>query len=289
MPNLPSYTDESIQTLLSRSVTRLSKTSDTAHLDAEVLLCHCLDKNRSYLRAWPEHQPSETQSQQFWTLIDQRCQGEPIAYLTGKREFWSRTFTVTPDVLIPRPDSELLIELSLKLIAKNQACKIIDLGTGSGVLAITLAAERPLATVIASDISNAALNIAKKNAEQLTISNLSFVASHWFDSVPDNEFDLVISNPPYIATDDPHLQQGDLRFEPSSALISDEQGLKDIRLLAEQARKHLKANGQLMIEHGYSQQTQVQAILKLLNYRQIQTHTDLSGNPRVTLGIWNPT
>lgn len=288
MPNTPSPTDESIQTLLSRSVTRLSKTSDTPHLDAEVLLSHCLSKNRSYLRAWPEHQPSVTQSQQFWGLIDQRCQGQPIAYLIGRREFWSRTFTVTPDVLIPRPDSELLIELSLQLLPSHQACNIIDLGTGSGILAITLAAELPLARVMASDISSAALNIAKINAKQLAISNLSFVISHWFDNVSDTQFDLVISNPPYIAADDPHLQQGDVRFEPTSALISTEEGLKDIRLLAEQARYHLKPNGHLMIEHGYSQQTQVQTILKSLNYRRIQTHTDLSGNPRVTSGLWNP-
>lgn len=288
MPNTQTHSGESIQTLLKNSVTRLSQTSDTPHLDAEVLLCHCLSKNRSYLRAWPEHHPSEVQSLQFWTLIEQRCLGEPIAYLTGQREFWSRAFMVSPAVLIPRPDTELLIELSLQHLPSNQACKIIDLGTGSGILAITLAAERPLADVIATDISTSALNIAKKNAQQLAVGNLRFLISDWFDTVTESNFDLVISNPPYIAADDPHLQQGDVRFEPESALISHEEGLKDIRLLAEQARNHLKPNGRLLIEHGYNQQTQVQAILQSFNYRQIQTHPDLSGNPRVTSGIWKP-
>lgn len=267
---------------------RLAHASDTPHLDAEVLLCHCLSKNRSYLRAWPEHHPSAAQSLQFWALIEQRCLGEPIAYLTGQREFWSRAFMVSPDVLIPRPDTELLIELSLQHLPSNQAGKIIDMGTGSGILAITLAAERPLADVIATDISSAALNIAKKNAQQLAVGNIRFLISDWFDAVTESNFDLVISNPPYIAADDPHLQQGDVRFEPESALISGEEGLKDIRLLSEQARNHLKPNGLLLIEHGYNQQTQAQAILQTLNYRQIQTHPDLSGNPRVTSGIWNP-
>ena len=288
MPNTLTQPGDSLKTLLDSAATRLANASDTPHLDAEVLLCHCLGKNRSYLRAWPEHQPSEAQSLLFWNLIERRCQGEPIAYLTGQREFWSRTFKVTPDVLIPRPDTELLIELSLKFLPNNQACKIIDLGTGSGILALTLAAERPLAAVIATDISSAALNIAQINAKSLAVGNLRFLASHWFDAVTETNFDLVISNPPYIAIDDPHLQQGDVRFEPDSALISDEAGLKDIRLLSEQARIHLKLNGKLLIEHGYTQQAQVQAILKSLNYRQIQTHPDLSGNPRVTSGIWNP-
>ncbi|OAI12053.1 protein-(glutamine-N5) methyltransferase, release factor-specific [Methylomonas lenta] len=288
MPNSQTHSGESIQTLVKNSVMRLAHASDTPHLDAEVLLCHCLSKNRSYLRAWPEHHPSAAQSLQFWALIEQRCLGEPIAYLTGQREFWSRAFMVSPDVLIPRPDTELLIELSLQHLPSNQAGKIIDMGTGSGILAITLAAERPLADVIATDISSAALNIAKKNAQQLAVGNIRFLISDWFDAVTESNFDLVISNPPYIAADDPHLQQGDVRFEPESALISGEEGLKDIRLLSEQARNHLKPNGLLLIEHGYNQQTQAQAILQTLNYRQIQTHPDLSGNPRVTSGIWNP-
>ena len=270
------------------AIERLDMVSDTAILDAEVLLCHCLQKNRSFLRAWPEHQPNTKQISCFQALIEQRLQGAPIAYLIGEREFWSRNFKVSPDVLIPRPDSELLIELSLDMLPFDKPCKIIDLGTGSGILAITLAAELPLAEVIATDLSLTALSVARQNAEQLGTCNVRFLQSHWLDEISDTGFDLVISNPPYIAEDDPHLSQGDVRFEPDSALVSDENGLKDIRLIAEQARRHLKIGGHLLVEHGYNQQAEVQAIIKALNYRQVETHADLSGNPRVTSGLWNP-
>lgn len=267
----------------------LASASESAQLDAEVLLCHCLGKPRSFLRAWPEQQLSTPQAEQFEHLLTKRKQGQPIAYLTGEREFWSRSFLVTPDVLIPRPDSELLIELSLSLLAIQQTGKLIDLGTGSGILALTLAAERPLLDVIATDFSSAALAVAQKNAKRLQIANVRFLQSHWFDKVAEKGFDLVISNPPYIADDDPHLQQGDVRFEPTTALVSGEQGLQDIRLLATQARQHLKPGGHLLLEHGYQQGKAVQAILNELNYRQVTTHRDLSGNPRVTSGLWNPT
>jgi len=280
---------QTVQTLLNKATELLTATSDTAILDAEVLLCYCLTKNRSFLRAWPEHQPSADQVERFKELLAQRQQGMPVAYLTGKREFWSREYRVGPDVLIPRPDTELLIELSLEFLRENKPHKIIDLGTGSGILAITLAAEKPLSNVIACDISQAALDIAGENAEQLHVKNIRFFTSCWFDAVTENDFDLVISNPPYIAGDDPHLQQGDVRFEPQTALISAEQGLKDIRLIAEQARRHLKSGGHLLVEHGYNQQAEVQTLFKQLNYRQVTTHHDLAGNPRVTSGLWNPT
>lgn len=277
-----------VQTLLDTAARQLAAISETAALDAEVLLCHCLNKNRSFLRAWPEYQPSNEQLKYFQALIAQRQQGMPVAYLVGHREFWSREFLVCPDVLIPRPDTELLVELSLDLLPAGKPYKIIDLGTGSGILAITLAAERPLANVIASDISLAALNNARHNAERLNVNNVQFLASRWLDAVSEHDFDLVISNPPYIAADDPHLQQGDVRFEPQSALISAEKGLRDIRLIAEQARRHLKSDGHFMVEHGYNQQVEVQAIFKQLNYRRVTTHHDLAGNPRVTSGLWKP-
>ncbi len=279
---------ETIQSILSSATQQLAACSDTAVLDAEVLLCHCLRKNRSFLRTWPEHPLDSQQIEPFRALISQRRQGTPIAYLTGLREFWSREFFVNPDVLIPRPDSELLIEISLNLLPMHQPGKIIDLGTGSGILALTLAAERPQADVLATDISPAALQIAGQNAERLQIGNVQFLQSHWFDQVQPAAFDLVISNPPYIAAADPHLRQGDVRFEPRAALISGENGLKDIRLLAEQARPFLKDHGHLLIEHGYNQQAEVRDIFSRLNYRQINTHCDLSGNPRVTSGIWSP-
>ncbi|MGR8931401.1 MAG: peptide chain release factor N(5)-glutamine methyltransferase [Gammaproteobacteria bacterium] len=280
---------DSIQGLLRSAAERLEAKSESAMLDAEVLLCHCLDKNRSFLRAWPERQPNPEQISRFQTLIEKRRQGIPVAYLIGRREFWSRQFIVGPDVLIPRPDTELLVELSLCLLPNYDPCKIIDLGTGSGILAITLAAERPLADVIASDLSPAALDIARQNAEQMEIGNIRFLSSHWFDNVDETDFDLVISNPPYIADDDPHLQQGDVRFEPKTALVSADKGLRDIRLIAEQSREHLKIGGHLLVEHGYNQQAEVQMIFKQLTYRHVVTHNDLGGNPRVTSGLWNPT
>ncbi|MFM8341962.1 MAG: peptide chain release factor N(5)-glutamine methyltransferase [Methylomonas sp.] len=278
----------SVTALLDQAYQQLAAVSDSALLDAEVLLCHCLDKNRSFIRAWPEHQLTDQQAAEFLALITQRQQGVPVAYLTGEREFWSRSFKVNPDVLIPRPDSELLIELSLDLLPANQVSKIIDLGTGSGILAITLAAERPASQVIACDLSPAALRTAQDNAQQLQIANVRFLASNWFSAITERDFDLVISNPPYIDQHDPHLQQGDVRFEPDSALISLENGLQDIRLLADQARQHLKPSGYLLIEHGYDQQTAVQALFKRFNYQQITTHLDYAGNPRVTSGQWSP-
>lgn len=282
------YDNTTVQGLLAAVTAELDAVSASAALDAEVLLCHCLSKSRSFLRAWPEQQPNSEQIARFRALVEQRRQGHPIAYLVGEREFWSRTFKVSSDVLIPRPDTELLIELSLNFLADGQPSKIIDLGTGSGIIAITLAAERQQADVLATDLSMAALAVARDNAETLDIKNIRFLNSHWFDNINETGFDLVVSNPPYIAEHDPHLLSGDVRFEPDSALISAENGLRDIRLIAEQARHHLKIEGKLMIEHGYNQLSEVQAIFRTLNYRQVTTHADLSGNPRVTTGLWNP-
>jgi release factor glutamine methyltransferase len=191
-------------------------------------------------------------------------------------------------VLIPRPESELLIELSLKHLPKEKSCKILDLGTGSGILAITLASERSLAEVLATDISPDAISVARQNATRLNTENVRFMESNWFAEVQERDFDLIISNPPYIAVNDPHLQQGDVRYEPNTALISAENGLKDIHLIAEQTPGHLKIGGYLFIEHGYNQQADAQAIFKTLNYRDVTTHSDLSGQPRVTSGLWKP-
>jgi len=276
-----------IQSSLSEACKKLTEVSDSAELDAEVLLCHILNKPRSHLRAWPEKQLQAEQLEQFFQLIRQRRQGTPIAYLTGNREFWSRDFKVTPAVLIPRPDTELIIELSLDLLHSISNPRIIDLGTGSGIIAITLAAERADLDVIATDFSLDALAIAKQNALNHQIQNIEFIHSCWFNDVPPAKFDLVISNPPYIAANDPHLSEGDVRFEPSSALIAEDQGLKDIRTITENARRYLNKNASLLIEHGYDQPTEVQAIFKAFNYINIKTHQDLSANPRVTTAQWN--
>ena len=274
----------SIKTLLAHAANSLTSHSDSPLLDAEVLLGFVLNKPRTYLRAWCDNTLTDQQISAFEALIKQRLQGIPIAYLTGTREFWSRDFTVTPDVLIPRPDTELLIELSLDIIPKNQAVNLIDLGTGSGIIAVTLAAERPNAQVIAVDASLAALAVARLNARQHQLTNIEFYQSDWFANVPKLLFDLVISNPPYIDFDDEHLQQGDVRFEPKTALIAEDQGLSDIQIIADKARGYLKPAGHLLIEHGYNQAPQVQAIFNALAYDKVQSYLDLSGQPRVTYG-----
>ncbi|MFW5442921.1 MAG: peptide chain release factor N(5)-glutamine methyltransferase [Methylococcaceae bacterium] len=277
-----------IETILATATKRLQASSDSAALDAEVLLCHIMDKPRSHLRAWPEKKLLPQQSAQFLQLLNKREQGMPIAYITRNREFWSRNFTVTPDVLIPRPDTELLIELSLKLLTNHSNVRLLDLGTGSGIIAITLAAEIPTIEVIATDLSDKALNIAKQNAKTHQINNIHFIQSYWFNDIAPSQFDLIISNPPYIEHNDPHLSQGDLRFEPACALIADEQGLKDIKTLCKQACDFLKPGGTLLIEHGCNQQLAVQTIFNSFDYHNVKTYTDLSGNPRVTTGLWNP-
>lgn len=274
-----------IDSILVLATQRLSKTSDSALLDAEVLLCYVLGKTRSYLRAWPEKELVLEEQKHFEQLLMQREQGVPIAYITGYREFWSRNFKVTPDVLIPRPDTELLVELSLSLIENKSGVRIIDLGTGSGAIAITLAAERLDIDVTAIDDSEQALAVARQNALTHQADNIRFIHSNWFAEVPsDNKFDLIISNPPYIAPQDPHLSQGDLRFEPKKALVASNQGLEDIRNICRYAKKYLANQGMLLIEHGFDQKVEVQEIFALFSYDNINTHKDLSGNPRVTIG-----
>ncbi|MDD1612192.1 MAG: peptide chain release factor N(5)-glutamine methyltransferase [Methylococcaceae bacterium] len=273
-----------IAMLLRDAVSQLSDSSDSAVLDAEILLCLALNKPRSHLRAWPDSIPVPGQIERFQNLIQQRRQGAPVAYLTGCREFWSRNFQVTPDVLIPRPETELLIEISLTLLPKDQPARIIDLGTGSGIIAITLAMELPKAEVTAAELSLSALQVAKHNAAEHQADRIRFLHSNWFASAPPEKFDLVISNPPYIDENDNHLNQGDLRFEPRSALTALKQGLADIQKIASDARYYLKTGGHLLIEHGYDQEYAVQSIFLDLGYDSVQTYKDLSGQPRATYG-----
>lgn len=273
-----------IQALLSLAVESLRPVSDTALLEAEILLSKILAKDRAYLRAWPEKELTTGQIESYNALVLERQQGKPLAYIIGSREFWSKEFLVSPAVLIPRPDTELLIELSLKLIPKNLPCNIIDLGTGSGVIAITLAVERPNAQIFACDLSLEALEIAKINAVKHKVETIQFYHSHWFDNISDGKFSLIVSNPPYLAEGDDHLSQGDLRFEPQIALVADQDGLSDIRLIAKTARNRLENGGNLVMEHGYDQSKAVQNIFHQFGYQDIRTHTDLAGHPRVTSG-----
>ncbi|PKM36474.1 MAG: peptide chain release factor N(5)-glutamine methyltransferase [Gammaproteobacteria bacterium HGW-Gammaproteobacteria-10] len=276
-----------VKSALDDAVQRLISVSESPLLDAEILLCLVLEKDRAHLRAWPEKKLLPEQNSHFESVLQKRVSGMPIAYITGNREFWSRDFEVGRDVLIPRPDTELLIELALKLIPERQPYRLIDLGTGSGIIGITLAAERPDSEVIATDFSTNALTIARRNAQRHNVRNIQFLQSNWFGTISDSAlFNLVVSNPPYIADNDPHLTEGDVRFEPMSALIADNDGLSDIARIATAARRHLLPQGHLLIEHGYNQQDQVQAIFSQLKYRNIATYHDLSGQPRVTYGQW---
>lgn len=274
----------SIQFILIRATKTLTPLSETAALDAEVLLGLAINKDRAYLRAWPEHALTEEQQTAFEGYLAQRQQGVPLAYITGYREFWSREFAVDAHVLIPRHDTELVIELCLKRIPLHTTLKAIDLGTGSGIIAVTLAAERPKLEVFACDKSRKALDIAKLNATTHHVSRIKFYESDWFEGLPENHYDFIISNPPYIANDDEHLHRGDCRFEPQSALVSSKQGLHDIEHIITEALKYLNPQGHLIIEHGYNQKSSVNALFQQLGYQHIETFLDLSGQPRVTCG-----
>lgn len=273
-----------IHSAINDAAGQLNESSDSPILDAEVLLCFVLQKQRGYLKTWPEQTLTREQVYQFRSLVEKRRYGHPVAYLTGRREFWSRDFIITPDVLIPRPETELLIETCLELIPGNQHLKLADLGTGSGIIAITLAVERPALDVTATDLCPAALAVARRNAQRFNVNNIHFHQSHWFDDLKDSIFDIVVSNPPYIAQGDPHLQRGDLRFEPDSALVSGRQGLGNIERIADTARNHLRPDGYLLVEHGFDQQEPVGTIFKHYQYKHVQTYSDLSGQPRVTGG-----
>jgi release factor glutamine methyltransferase len=280
-------TEHSIDSLLQQAYQHLSGCSDSAWLDAEVLLSHCLKKPRSHLKAWPEKGVPPSVRTHFFDLIEQRRQQIPVAYLTGIREFWSRDFIITPNVLVPRPDTELLIEHCLSLIP-DKPCRLLDLGTGSGVIAITLALECPNTHIIATDASETALEIARQNAIKHHVNTLQFMLSNWFEKIPEQEFDIIVSNPPYIAATDEHLQQGDVQHEPQSALIAQNQGLADIQQIVKQAGHYLKPDGHLLIEHGFQQQAAVQQIFVEAGFCQVETHADLAGNPRLTSGQWSP-
>lgn len=256
--------------------------------EAELLLTCVLNVSRASIKAFPERELTIEQKNKFQELLNRRIGGEPIAYMLGHKEFWSKDFIVSPDVLIPRPDTELLVEMALELITSRQKKRILDLGTGSGVIGLSIAAERPKVTVVATDISAEALQIAKLNAKHLHITNVEFALGAWFDALANDveqKFDIIVSNPPYVANFDPHLAQGDLRFEPNKALVSGNQGMDDLRLIILQAPNYLVPGGQLLVEHGYDQEHLVAKEFTAAGFTDITCFRDLSGIPRVTSGI----
>lgn len=261
--------------------------STSAKLDAELLLARVLDKPRSFLMTWPELEPTADQIERFAALLARRQAGEPVAYLLGRQGFWNLDLGVSPATLIPRPDTERLVEVALELGPQGRG-RVLDLGTGSGAIALALASERPAWRVTGSDLVPAAVELAETNRRRLALDNVTFLQSDWFAAfTAADAFDLIVSNPPYIAEDDPHLVQGDLRFEPRSALTSGADGLDAIRQLVTHAPGHLAAGGWLLFEHGWQQAAAVGDLLTDRGFVSVGSWSDLAGHLRVTGGQWN--
>ena len=273
--------------LLRSASTQLSDLSESPRLDAEVLLAHLLNKSRTWLVTWPDKALTEAEITDFEALVQRRKAGEPVAHITAQREFWSLPLRITKDTLIPRPDTELMVEQILLAYPANTQIELVDLGTGSGAIALALASERPNWKITATDQSSAALEVARHNARQLNINNIEFISGNWLEPLAGRVFDVVASNPPYIADQDPHLRQGGVRFEPLSALASGADGLNDIRELCNQAKHHLKHKGMLIIEHGFDQKEQTWEIFTVSGYKNLSQHHDLASNPRLTSGIYS--
>lgn len=277
---------QTIKNTLTSAATLLN--NDEASLEAQMLLQHVLNVNRAWLIAHADDALQPNIHAVFEALLKRRLNGEPIAYILGYREFYGLTLKVTPDTLIPRPDTETLVEAALEKIESELTLNICDLGTGSGAIALAIAKNRPNAQVTAVDFSDKALAVARQNAQNLAILNCQFLQSDWLSALKLNgqnqQFDMILSNPPYIEQDDAHLTQGDLRFEPVSALASGADGLNDIRTIINQAKYHLKPSGWLMLEHGFNQANQVADLLLQAGYTHIDHMRDLSGIQRVTFG-----
>ena len=269
-----------IRETLADAAQRLDAQSDSPRLDAELLLARALDVPRSYLIAHPEDSPDAAAHARFAAAIEQRERGVPLAYIVGEKEFWSLTLMVSRATLVPRPDTELLVEKALARVPRDAATRVLDLGTGSGAIALSIARERPLADIVATDASKEALAVAAQNARQLGIGNTSFVAGDWTQPVAGQRFDVVVSNPPYIRADDPALAA--LSHEPAYALVSGADGLDAIRQLAMQCPSILAAGGTLLLEHGADQRDAVLAILSDAGWSEVRCFTDLAGLPRVT-------
>jgi release factor glutamine methyltransferase len=264
----------------------LSTISDSAKLDVELLICFVIDKPRTYLLTWPEKILSLAQTTQFTELLLRRIQGEPIAYIVKIREFWSLPLQVSPATLIPRPDTEVLVELVLNNHSdENLNC--LDLGTGTGAIALALASEKGRWQIDAIDFSHDAVTLAKTNASNLNLAQVNIFQSDWFSAVTeDKHYDVIVSNPPYIDEQDQHLVQGDVRFEPKTALVAADNGLADIKIIVSQARNYFNKLGYLYIEHGFEQSIAVQELLAKNGYEKIQTFKDYNDNDRISCGCF---
>ncbi|WP_298449802.1 peptide chain release factor N(5)-glutamine methyltransferase [uncultured Marinobacter sp.] len=279
MTSKPSLTCEA---LLGDAARRIA--GDTSRLDAELLLDHVTGIGRSGFRAFPEREVEPRLATQFEDLVVQRVQGMPVAYLLGHQEFWSLPLNVSKSTLIPRPDTECLVEQALELPLPEDA-RVVDLGTGTGAIALALASERPGWVVSACDLMDDAVALAQANASSLKLP-VEVFQSRWFAGLPAGSFDLIVSNPPYIASGDHHLSEGDVRFEPASALVSGVDGLDDIRLIVSEAPFWLNPEGWLLLEHGFDQAESVQGLLATRGFVKVESRKDYGGNDRMTLGQW---
>jgi release factor glutamine methyltransferase len=267
---------------LREAVERLTEQPDTARLDAEVLLTHVLDKPRSHLYAWPERTLSPAELTRFETLLARRVTGEPVAHLTGRREFWSLPLRVPADTLIPRPETEILVEQTLAVLPPNEPLRVADLGTGSGAVALALARERQRWQLFALDRSPACIRVARHNAEQLGIDSPRFLVGHWSAALAAASLDAIVSNPPYVKDSDTALETGDVRFEPSAALRAGADGLDDIRQLIDDAPRVLRDTGHIFLEHAPEQADEIRRLLINKGFIAIATSPDLGGRERVT-------
>mgnify|MGYP000432703727 CR=1 FL=1 len=277
-----------LDALLARAARRLAACgSPSPRLDADVLLGHVLGVDRTWLYTWGDRQAAPLARARFEALLAARAQGQPVAYLTGEREFWGLRLATSPATLIPRPDTERLVAVALELATARQG-RLLDLGTGTGAIALAFASERPGWAVTGIDLAEQAVALARANAERLGIGNATFQAGDWFTPLTAQHaaepFDLIVSNPPYIDAGDPHLGQGDVRFEPRSALVADAAGLADLQHLVDAARAHLAPGGWLLLEHGHDQAAAVRHALATAGYVEVATHGDYGGRDRVSLG-----
>jgi release factor glutamine methyltransferase len=266
------------------TVAEALRASGLAAGEARALLRAAMGVSEAHVIAHPGQALTSDQYSRYASWVQRRRAGEPVAYLLGEREFYSLSFKVTPAVLIPRPESELLVEAALECIPDERPCRVLDLATGSGCVAIAIAHHRPRARVVATDVDPAALQLAHENARDHRADNVEFVASDWFGALGAARFEVIVANPPYIAAGDPHLDSGDLRFEPRHALIAGPGGLECIGPIAAQARAHLVTGGALLLEHGYDQADRCRALLARLGYLEVASRRDLSGIERVTGG-----
>lgn len=275
-------TEHTIAGLL-QSATMLESVSDSPRLDVELLLGHVLGQTRAYLYTWPERKLNDDQVHAFNELLERRLGGEPIAYLTGLQDFWSLSLEVNASTLIPRPETELLVETALELIDLQDA-RVLDLGTGTGAVALALAKERPGWEVLAVDVVLEAVALAERNRCRHGLNNVSVMESNWFTRLAGRRFDLIVSNPPYIEPDDPHLLEGDVRFEPHSALVAKNRGFSALETIASGASAYLKAGGWLLLEHGFDQAERVRSLLRGSGFGDVASRCDNQGHERVSSG-----